>query len=373
MATETTSTGTPVNLLDLDRAGLEGFFAEMGEKPFRAVQVQKWIHQVGVTDFDGMTNLSKALRAKLEQSATIAMPEVVADQTSTDGTRKWLLQLADGNAVETVFIPEEGRGTLCISSQVGCALECSFCATGAQGFNRNLTAGEIIAQVWVASQTLGHDPRAHHRVLTNIVLMGMGEPLLNFDNVVAAMDLMMDDNAYGISRRRITLSTAGVVPALYRLREVSNVSLALSLHAPNDALRDELVPLNVKYPIAEVIEACRHYVSDEARRRVTVEYILIDGVNDQPEHARELARVLQPLPSKVNLIPFNPFPGSGYTTSNSGAVERFRRILMDAGYTTVTRRTRGDDIDAACGQLAGRFKDRTKRQFRQVPLVAEAP
>ncbi|MFO8155638.1 MAG: 23S rRNA (adenine(2503)-C(2))-methyltransferase RlmN [Pseudomonadota bacterium] len=361
----------PANLLDLDREGLEAFFADMGEKPFRAVQVQKWIHQVGVTDFDGMTNLSKALRAKLEQSATIAMPEVVADQTSTDGTRKWLLQLADGNAVETVFIPEEGRGTLCISSQVGCALECSFCATGAQGFNRNLSAGEIIAQVWVAARALGHDPRAHHRALTNIVLMGMGEPLLNFDNVVAAMDLMMDDNAYGISRRRVTLSTAGVVPALYRLRESSNVSLALSLHAPNDELRDELVPLNRKYPLAEVIEACRHYVADEARQRVTVEYTLIDGVNDRPEHARQLARVLEPLPAKVNLIPFNPFPGSDYATASGNAVERFQNLLIEAGYITVVRRTRGDDIDAACGQLAGRFRDRTKRQFRQVPVVAE--
>lgn len=367
------ATEGPVNLLGLDREGLADFLTGLGEKPFRAAQVQKWIHQMGVSDFGEMTNLSKSLRARLAEHARVDVPTVIADRTASDGTRKWLLELDDGNAIETVFIPEDGRGTLCISSQVGCALECSFCATGYQGFNRNLSAAEIIAQVRVAAEALGHDPRSSNRVLTNVVLMGMGEPLLNFDNVVRAMEIMMDDNAYGLGRRRVTLSTSGVVPALYRLREVSNVSLAISLHAPNDELRDELVPLNQKYPIQELLEACRHYVEGEARRKITFEYVLIRGVNDAPEHARELARLLKGIPSKINLIPFNPFPDSGYSAPDLSAVNDFRDRLIQAGYVTVTRKTRGDDIDAACGQLAGQFQDKTKRRFRQVPVVAEGP
>jgi len=352
---------------------MEAFFVSIGEQKFRAAQVLQWMHQYGVADFDAMTNVSKVLRTRLKEVAEIRAPEIIIDQQSADGTRKWLLRLDSGNCIETVFIPEDGRGTLCVSSQIGCALDCSFCSTGQQGFNRNLSVAEIIAQVWVANHALKRDPKGD-RIITNVVMMGMGEPLLNFDNVVKAMDLMMDDLAYGLSKRRVTLSTAGVVPALERLKEVSSVSLAVSLHAPNDSLRDELVPLNKKYPIKVLLEACKHYVEGDARRRVTFEYVMLDGVNDSPQLAHQLVALLQDVPAKVNLIPFNPFPNTRYKRSSAAAIERFRAILMAAGLVTVTRKTRGDDIDAACGQLAGKVQDRTKRSLRRIPIaVHDAP
>jgi len=358
-----------MNLLDLDRAAMEAFFTDIGEKAFRASQVMKWIHQHRVTDIAEMTNLSKSLRDNLQAMAEIRLPEVIVDQKAEDGTRKWLLRLDSGNSIETVFIPEGSRGTLCVSSQIGCALECSFCATGKQGFNRNLTAGEIISQVLVANHALGFN-KDGERIITNVVMMGMGEPLLNFDNVVTAMSIMMDDFAYGISKRRITLSTAGVVPALERLREVMDVSLALSLHAPNNALRDVLVPLNKKYPIKETLAACKNYFADKKHRYLTVEYVMLKGVNDKSEHARELAKLLKNIPSKVNLIPFNPFSESEYERSSQKVINRFRDILVDSGVVTMTRKTRGDDIDAACGQLAGRVKDKTKRTQQRVQMQA---
>ncbi len=359
-----TTPAAKINLLDRDRAGLEELFRALGEKPFRATQVLQWIHQFGVSDFESMTNLSKSLRETLKEATEIVPPEVVLDQLAEDGTRKWLLRLSDGNCIETVFIPEEDRGTLCISSQVGCALDCAFCSTAQQGFNRNLSTAEIIAQVWVANRALGRDPRGE-RIITNVVLMGMGEPLLNFDAVVSAIHLMLDDYAYGLSKRRVTLSTSGVIPAVDRLREECPVSLAVSLHAPNDALRTELVPLNKKYPIAELLAACRRYVAGDSRRRVTFEYVMLAGINDSPEHARELARLLRDVPCKVNLIPFNPFPETRFTRSDRATIDRFRDILLAHNLVTITRRTRGDDIDAACGQLAGRVQDRTKRSLRR--------
>ncbi len=346
---------------------MEVFFAELGEKPFRATQLLKWLYQFGVDDFDAMTNLSKSLRASLKEIAEIRLPRVVTDQKSDDGTHKWVLEIDSGNHIETVFIPEQGRGTLCVSSQVGCALACSFCSTAQQGFNRNLSTAEIIGQIWVANRALGFDPKGQ-RIVSNVVMMGMGEPLLNFDNVVRAMDIMMDDFAYGLSKRRVTLSTAGVVPAIDRLRDVSDVSLALSLHAPNDKLRDELVPLNKKYPIREVLAACKRYVGQD-RRRITIEYVMLDGVNDSLEHAHELVRLLRDLPVKVNLIPFNPFPQTIYRRSSQQAVNRFRDVLMQHSLTTITRKTRGDDIDAACGQLVGRVLDKTKRTRQKLGSV----
>lgn len=353
-----------VNLLGLDRKAMEAFFTAMGEKAFRAPQLLKWIHQLGVSDFEQMTNLSKALRDRLKEVAEIHAPELVLDQGSSDGTHKWVLRLDSGNCIETVYIPDGDRGTLCVSSQVGCALECSFCSTAQQGFNRNLTAAEIIGQLRVAYNYFGTQHR-DQRMITNVVLMGMGEPLLNFDNVVTAMNIMTDDDAYGLSKRRVTLSTSGVVPAMDRLTEVADVSLAVSLHAPNDELRNELVPLNRKYPIAELMAACKRYAqAGTSKRKITFEYVMLDGVNDTPAHARELVRLLRGVPSKVNLIPFNPFPQSKYRRSKPEAIEQFWRILMDAGLTTVTRRTRGDDIDAACGQLVGKVMDRTKRKQR---------
>jgi len=356
---------TKVNLLNFSRADMEVFFAEMGEKPFRAKQVIQWLHQYGVDRFDAMTNLSKALRAKLEEVAEIRTPEVLIDQASADGTHKWLLKLDNGNSVETVFIPEKNRGTLCISSQVGCALECSFCSTGQQGFNRNLSVAEIIGQVWVANKALGWNPLANgknERIISNVVFMGMGEPLLNFDNTVRTIDLLVDDFAYGLSKRRVTVSTSGVVPALARLKEVSDVALALSLHAPTDELRDVLVPLNKKYPLREVLDACTDYISGDTRRKVTIEYVMLDGVNDSVAHARQLAKVLKGVPSKVNLIPFNPFPDTQYRRSGDAAIVRFREVLIKNGLITLTRRTRGDDIDAACGQLVGQVQDKTQRK-----------
>ena len=352
-----------INLLDLDRAGLTDFFTARGEKSFRATQVMKWLYGQGVSDFGAMSNISKGLRADLQTCAEVRLPEVVSDHLSDDGSRKWLLQMADGNCIETVFIPESGRGTLCVSSQVGCMLNCSFCSTAQQGFNRNLSSGEIIAQLWIAARDLGQTADGE-RVISNVVMMGMGEPLLNYDNVVRAMGVMLDDYGYGLSKRRITLSTAGVIPALRQLREDCDVSLAVSLHAPNDALRDELVPLNRKYPIRELLAACRDYVG-EGRRRVTFEYVMLDGINDSDTHARELIRILETVPAKVNLIPFNPFPETRYRRSPAARVDRFFELLNRAGIVTITRKTRGDDIDAACGQLAGDFMDRTTRRSKR--------
>ncbi|WP_290651572.1 23S rRNA (adenine(2503)-C(2))-methyltransferase RlmN [Aquisalimonas sp.] len=352
-----------LNLLGLDRKGLEGFFAGVGEKPFRASQILKWVHARGVTDFGEMTDLSKALRGKLADMAEVRVPEAVTDQTSGDGTRKWLLRLDGSNAIETVLIPEKNRDTLCISSQVGCALACTFCSTGYQGFNRNLSAAEIIGQLWYVSRIL--DREGARRNVTNVVFMGMGEPLLNFKNVLPASELMKDDHAYGLSKRRVTLSTSGVIPYLDRLTEVSDISLAVSLHAPNDALRDELVPINRKYPIAELLAACRRYIADKPHRSITWEYVMLDGVNDTDAHARQLARLLKGIPSKVNLIPFNAFPEAPYARSSDARIRAFSHILSNAGLVATTRKTRGDDIDGACGQLVGRVADRTRRRQKR--------
>lgn len=360
------------NLLKLDRAGLEAFVVGLGEKPFRAVQILQWIHQFGADRFDSMTNLSMALRSRLEETAVIHAPRIINDATAADGTRKWLLQLPDENCIETVFIPEENRGTLCVSSQVGCTLNCSFCATGQQGFNRNLSLGEIISQLWLANRLLRGNPKGE-RVITNVVFMGMGEPLLNFDVVVGAIRLMHDDLCYGLSRRRITVSTAGLVPKLDDLRAACPVSLAVSLHAPNDALRDELVPLNRKYPIRVLLDACRRYLAGEPRRRITFEYVMLAGVNDSETQARELVAVLEGVPAKVNLIPFNSFPDTRYRRSDRAVIDRFRDIVMRAGLMTVTRKTRGEGIDAACGQLAGRVHDRTRRRHRVPAISTRAP
>lgn len=365
---------TPVNLLGMPRKKLESFFESLGEKKFRATQVLQWIHQRGVDDFELMTNMSKSLREKLSAIAEIRGPEVIYDQTSKDGTRKWVMRMENGNSVETVLIPDGQRGTLCVSSQIGCSLDCTFCSTGKRGFNRNLTAAEIIGQVWVARKAFMPFEPGPDRPITNVVMMGMGEPLLNFDNVVDAMDLMMEDTAYGISKRRVTLSTSGVVPALDRLGEVSDVSLAISLHAPNDELRNQLVPINKKYPIAELLASTRRYLSGLAdKRRATIEYTVIEGVNDKPEHARELVQVLGDLPCKINLIPFNPFPESDFRRPSMNATRRFQAILSEGGFVTTIRTTRGDDIDAACGQLVGQFEDRTRRSQRYIPVHQVAP
>ena len=356
----------PTNLLGLDRAGLEEFFIAIGDKKFRATQVMKWIHQLGVTDFQQMNNLSKDLRNKLTEISCVQNLQVTKDLISKDGTRKWLLQLPDGNHIEAVFIPENDRGTLCVSSQVGCALDCSFCSTGRQGFNRNLSTAEIISQVWLAAHLLEEEKKPGRKI-TNVVMMGMGEPLLNFDNVVRAVRIMMDDFAYGLSKRRVTVSTAGVVPAMDRLGDALDMRLAVSLHATNDELRDELVPVNKKYPLKELMAACRRFIDKQnSRSRITFEYVLLDGVNDKPEHARELIKLLKGIPTLMNLIPFNPFEGSGYKTSSKQAVTRFSEILHNSGMTTVVRKTRGEDIDAACGQLAGKIEDKSRRHRRFV-------
>ena len=355
-----------INLLGLSASRLSEFFEEIGEKKFRATQIIKWIHQEGECDFQKMTNLSKDLRNKLDEIAEIKLPEVVSCQESVDGTCKWLIRVDGGSCIEMVYIPERERGTLCVSSQIGCALDCSFCATGKQGFNRDLTSAEIIGQLWIAADSFDQfSPKAKRRV-SNVVMMGMGEPLMNFDNVVDAMSIMLEDNAYGLSKRRVTLSTSGVVPELDKLGGVSDVSLAISLHAPNDELRNELVPINRKYPLATFIQSAKNYIEKmpDNRRKVTVEYTLMDQVNDRSIHARELAVLLKDLPCKINLIPFNPFAGSGYKTVTNTALNRFRDILMAEGYTVTVRTTRGDDIAAACGQLAGEVNDRTKRQER---------
>jgi len=356
-------TETRINLFDLDQTRMRAFFESIGEKPFRAEQVLKWVYHQGVTDFDQMTNLSMELRQRLPQVAEVEPPRVLNEQLSLDGTTKWLIGFGGGNAVETVFIPEPNRGTLCISSQVGCALNCTFCSTGAQGFNRNLSTGEIIGQVWLAAQALGHE-RNGKRCITNVVFMGMGEPLLNFDAVVGALSLLRDDLGFGFAAKRVTLSTAGLVPGIDQLRETIDVVLAVSLHAPEDKLRETLVPLNRKYPIKELMRSCADYVSDKHKRSVTFEYTLIDGVNDHPEHARQLVKLLRRLPSKLNLIPFNPFPGTRYRCSPEARIREFQEIVMAGGLIATVRKTRGDDIDAACGQLAGKVLDRTRRSQR---------
>nr|WP_057955270.1 23S rRNA (adenine(2503)-C(2))-methyltransferase RlmN [endosymbiont of Ridgeia piscesae] len=346
------------NLMELDQRLMERFFVELGSKAFHGRNVFKWIHKQGVIDFNQMTDISKRLRVQLESLAEIRLPELVFEQPARDGTRKWVLQLDDGQRIETVYIPDGERSTICVSSQVGCALNCSFCSTARQGFNRNLSVAEIIGQVWVASRELGHPP-------TNIVLMGMGEPLANFDAVVTAMDIMQDDSAYMLSKYRVTISTCGIVPALRQLREVSDVSLAVSLHAPTNELRDQLVPINQKYPLEELIPACRDFIKGDKRRKITWEYVMLDGINDSIQHAKALIRLLEGTPSKLNLIPFNPFPGTSYKTSPPERVEVFRQRLMRAGIISITRKTRGEDIDAACGQLVGRVKDRSQRELKR--------
>ncbi|MBI5786802.1 MAG: 23S rRNA (adenine(2503)-C(2))-methyltransferase RlmN [Rhodocyclales bacterium] len=355
-----------VNLLDFDAEGLAAWFAGHGEKPFRARQVLRWMHRFGEDDFGRMTDVAKSLRATLAAEAEIRGPAPVRDTTADDGTRKWLLDVGADNAIETVFIPEANRGTLCVSTQVGCALECAFCSTGKQGFNRNLTTAEIIGQLWHANRMLGavKEPGvgdSGERVISNVVLMGMGEPLANFDHVVAALKLMLDDNAYGLSRRRVTVSTSGIVPAMDRLRETVPVALAVSLHAPDDKLRDRLVPINRKYPLKDLMAACRRYLESAPRDFITFEYVLLDGINDGDAHARALLALVKDVPSKFNLIPFNPFPDSGFHRSPPDRVRRFQEILMAAGVVATVRKTRGDDIDAACGQLAGQVKDKSRR------------
>lgn len=354
------------NLLGLSREKMAEFFVSLGEKPFRAQQMLKWIHHNGVDDFDVMTNISKSLREQLKACAEISPPEIVTQQDSTDGTRKWAIRVSGGSLVETVLIPDGDRATLCVSSQVGCSLDCSFCSTGKQGFQRDLSAAEIIGQVWLAIHSYDGFNKGSRRIVTNVVMMGMGEPLLNFDNVVDAMALMLDDFAYGLSKRRVTLSTSGVVPALEKLGDVSEVSLAISLHAPNDSLRNELVPINRRYPIAQLLDTARQYIDKQAdtHRVVTIEYTLIAGVNDSIELARELAILLADFPCKINLIPFNPFELSDYRRPSKNAVARFWQVLTDAGFVVTIRSTRGDDIDAACGQLVGQVADRTKRSER---------
>ncbi len=366
-------TGTPkTNLLGMTPVQLAEYFKKIGEKPFRATQVLKWMHQHGVESFDEMTNISKSLREKLTEQAEIREPEVVSQETSKDGTRKWVIRVEGGSCVETVLIPEGDRGTLCVSSQVGCSLNCSFCSTGKQGFNRNLTAAEIIGQVRIAIKSFGQMDPANKRVVTNVVMMGMGEPLMNFERVVSAMNLMMEDNAYGLSKRRVTLSTAGVVPAIDKLGEVTDVSLAVSLHAPNDELRDVLVPINKKYPIKELIAACNRYLEKLSDKRViTIEYTMMRGVNDHPSHARELSKLLKTLPCKLNIIPFNPFPNSGYERPKAEAIELFKNTMHKAGIRTTVRRTRGEEIDAACGQLVGIVEDKTRRTAKLGQLAQQ--
>ncbi|WP_426663975.1 23S rRNA (adenine(2503)-C(2))-methyltransferase RlmN [Rhodanobacter aciditrophus] len=362
-ATSSDPTGTAgkVNLLDFDRQGLRDFFAQLGEKPYRAEQVMKWIYHHLESDFANMTDVGKALRAKLEASCHVGPPKTLLDKAAADGTHKWLLGIDARNAVEAVYIPEPTRGTLCVSSQIGCALNCQFCSTGAQGFNRNLATAEIIGQMWVAAKQLGNVTHQNRRI-TNVVMMGMGEPLANFDNVVRAMNLMRDDLGFGLAAKRVTLSTAGMVPWIDRLSEVIDVSLAVSLHAANDELRTELMPINKRYPLAELTAACQRWIARKPRTSITFEYTLMKGVNDQPEHAKQLIRFMRRLPTcKVNLIPFNPFPGTRYERSDAETIRAFQTQLLNAGILTMLRRTRGDDIDAACGQLAGQVNDRTRR------------
>jgi 23S rRNA (adenine2503-C2)-methyltransferase len=356
-----------INLLDLTRDGLCAFFNEMGEKPFRAEQIMKWIYQQGVADFEQMTNLNKALRTKLQAKCEIKAPEIAYQQNASDGTIKFALKLEGGQEVETVWIPDGDRATLCVSSQVGCALECTFCSTAQQGFNRNLKVSEIIGQVWRVATTIGLNNDTAKRPITNVVMMGMGEPLLNVKNVVPAMELMLDDLAFGLSKRRVTLSTSGVVPALDMLGDQIDVALAISIHAPDNALRDVLVPVNKKYPIEVFLASVRRYLtkSNANQGKVTVEYVMLNGVNDSTDQAHALAKVMADTPCKINLIPFNPYPGSPYTCSSNSRIDRFAKVLMEYGLIVVVRRTRGDDIDAACGQLVGEVVDRTKRILKK--------
>jgi 23S rRNA (adenine2503-C2)-methyltransferase len=348
-----------INLLDFDREGLKAFFVGINEKPFRATQLLKWIYQEDVTNFDQMTNLSKTLRTYLKEYCSITVPEMLVEQIASDGTRKWAIEMSCGNRVESVFIPEDKRGTLCVSSQIGCALACTFCSTARQGFNRNLSVSEIIGQLYVAQKRLGQKTR-----ITNVVMMGMGEPLLNFNNVVAAMNLMMDDFTFGLSKRRVTISTSGIVPAMNRLNEVCDVSMAVSLHAANDDLRDELVPINQKYPLKELMDACREYAKQGPRKYITFEYVMLEGVNDSIQDARQLVKLLKDVPSKINLIPFNPFPNSNYLCSPREVISQFKDVLYKAGIVTTIRKTRGEDIDAACGQLVGKVKDKSRRYLK---------
>jgi 23S rRNA (adenine2503-C2)-methyltransferase len=406
-----TEKSTKVNLLDFNRQALSEYFQQIGEKPFRAQQIFKWLHQIGEADVSAMTNLSVALRQQLAETTEVRLPEVITEQLSSDGTRKWVLRLWDGNCIETVYIPthkyaeveaeslEEdprilgrsarksidlkqraqptlSRGTLCVSSQVGCALDCSFCSTGKQGFSRNLSVAEIIGQLWLATRALAKSGSATEHAVTNVVMMGMGEPLLNYDNVIAAMDIMMDDLAYGLSKYRVTLSTSGLIPAMQKLKADSPVSLAVSLHAPNDELRNILVPVNKKYRLAELMQACKDYFIGENKRYVTFEYVMLDGVNDQLEHARQLIELVRGVPCKINLIPFNPFPKTTYVCSSAEVIDQFQRELMKAGLNTIVRRTRGADVDAACGQLVGKVADRTLRSAKwakltTIPIVVE--
>jgi len=361
------SSDNRTNLLGLTRDGLEEFVVGMGEKPFRARQLLKWIYRRAEGDLAAMTDLGKDFRQRLQQVAEIRVPEIALAQVSGDGTRKWLLRLEGGQAIEMVFIPEPGRGTLCISSQVGCAMDCTFCSTAQQGFNRNLDTAEIMGQVWLANRELGYSPDGE-RVITNVVFMGMGEPLANYRNVVPAGELMMDDLGLDLSRRRVTISTSGLVPQMRRIADETNVALAVSLHAPNDELRNQLVPINRKHPIAELLDACWHYVERQNARNVTFEYVMLDGVNDRPAHARELVALLRGRPAKLNLIPFNSFPGTQYRRSSEAAIEGFRDVLLKGGVIATIRRTRGDDIDAACGQLVGRVNDRTTVRLGQKML-----
>src|SRR5882672_3345154 len=352
-----------VNLLDLDGAALSAFVSGLDEKGFRARQLKRWVHRLGESDFERMSDMARSLRDKLARVATISPPKIVSDSTAGDGTRKWLLDVGNGNAVDAVFIPETGRGTLCVSTQAGCTLACEFCSTGRQGFNCNLSTGEIIGQLWLANRELGASPGGE-RVISNVVLMGMGEPLLNFENTVSALKLMIDEDAYGLSRRRVTLSTSGIVPMIDRLAAECPVALAVSLHAPNDALRDRLMPINRKYPLAELLAACRRYLERAPRDFITFEYVMLEGVNDAEEHARQLIDLVSRVPCKINLIPFNPFPNSGFVRSPRRVIEQFSEVLSASGIVTTTRKTRGDEIDAACGQLAGKIHDRTRRPAR---------
>ncbi|MBV1694487.1 MAG: 23S rRNA (adenine(2503)-C(2))-methyltransferase RlmN [Hyphomicrobiales bacterium] len=359
MTSMTDAVTTRTNLLGLERPALEAFVAALGNKPFRARQLMSWLYKRAEGDFDAMTDLAREFRAQLATTAEVRTPEIVSRHDSADGTRKWLLRADAAQAFEMVFIPETDRGTLCISSQVGCALDCAFCSTAQQGFNRNLSTAEIVGQVWLANRELGFEPGGERRI-TNVVFMGMGEPLANFRNVVPAIRILLDDLGFDISRRRVTLSTSGIVPLIYKLAEEVNCALAVSLHAPDDALRNELVPINRKHPIAELLEACWHYIDEQNGRSITFEYVMLDGVNDQPEQARALARLLRGKPAKLNLIPFNPFPETAYRRSPMPVITRFRDELIQRGVLATIRRTRGDDIDAACGQLAGRVNDRTR-------------
>lgn len=356
-----------VNLLDFDAERLAAWFAQQEEKPFRARQVLRWIHHFGESDFAAMSDIARSLREKLFSAAVVLPPPILSDKLSDDGTRKFLFDVGNGNAVETVFIPEGQRGTLCVSSQAGCALECVFCSTGRQGFNRNLTTAEIIGQVWQANRALSRDPMGE-RVISNVVMMGMGEPLANFDNLIPALRLMLDDNAYGLSRRRVTVSTSGIVPAMDRLAEACPVALAVSLHAPTDGLRDKLVPINRKYPLAELMAACRRYLQYAPRDFITFEYVMLDGINDSDADARALLHLVREVPCKFNLIPFNPFPHSGFRRSPADRIRRFASLLIAGGLVTTIRRTRGDDIDAACGQLAGKVLDKSKRTQRAAAI-----